>query len=75
MSLSIPQPTDTTPLDQPELRAWLGKQAVLLGFDGLRITDTHLGPASERLQAWLAEGRPRNGQSDLRLDELSFSRE
>ena len=57
MSLSTPPPNDTTPLDQPELRAWLRKQADLLGFDGLRITDTHLGPASERLQAWLAEGR------------------
>ena len=53
MSLS----TNATSLDQPELRAWLGKQADLLGFDGLRITDTHLGPASERLQEWLAEGR------------------
>ena len=57
MSLSTSPPTDATPLDQPELRAWLGKQADLLGFDGLRITDTHLGPATERLQAWLAEGR------------------
>ena len=57
MSLSTPPPNGTTPLDQPELRAWLRKQADLLGFDGLRITDTHLGPASERLQAWLAEGR------------------
>ena len=27
------------------------------GFDGLRITDTQLGLASERLQEWLAEGR------------------
>lgn len=44
-------------LNKPELRNWLGNQAERLGFDGLRITDTHLGPASERLQAWLAEGR------------------
>ncbi len=53
----MPLSTNATSLDQPELRAWLGKQADLLGFDGLRITDTHLGPASERLQEWLAEGR------------------
>ena len=57
MSLSTPSPHHATPLDQPELRAWLGMQAALLGFDGLRITDTHLGPASERLEKWLAEGR------------------
>ena len=57
MSLSTPSPNNATALDQSELRAWLGKQATLLGFDGLRITDTHLGPASERLQEWLAEGR------------------
>jgi epoxyqueuosine reductase len=44
-------------LDQSKLRAWLGEQALQLGFDGLRITDSHVGPASERLQAWLAEGR------------------
>ena len=44
-----------------------------LGFDGLRITDTHLGLASERLQEWLADGR--HGQmeymqrhADLRAD-------
>ncbi len=53
MSLS----TNSKSLDQPKLRAWLGEQAESLGFDGLRITDTHLGPASERLQEWLAEGR------------------
>jgi epoxyqueuosine reductase len=50
-------PTNPSSLDQPKLRAWLGEQAESLGFDGLRITDTHLGPASERLQEWLAEGR------------------
>jgi epoxyqueuosine reductase len=53
MSLS-PNPQS---LDESSLRAWLGAQAVALGFDGLRITDTHLGPASERLNDWLAEGR------------------
>ena len=44
-------------LDESSLRDWLGEQAACLGFDGLRITDTHLGPASERLNEWLAEGR------------------
>ena len=44
-------------LDQENLRDWLRKQAVAFGFDGLRITDTHLGSASERLNEWLAEGR------------------
>jgi epoxyqueuosine reductase len=44
-------------LDEPALRAWLGEKAIDLGFDGLRITDTQLGVASERLQKWLAEGR------------------
>jgi epoxyqueuosine reductase len=53
MSLS-PNPQS---LDESSLRNWLGAQAVALGFDGLRITDTHLGLASERLNDWLAEGR------------------
>jgi epoxyqueuosine reductase len=53
MSLS----THSNLLDQSKLRTWLGEQAERLGFDGLRITDTHLGPATDRLQAWLAEGR------------------
>ena len=44
-------------LDESNLRDWLGTQAAALGFDGLRITDTHLGSASDRLNAWLAEGR------------------
>ena len=44
-------------LDESNLRDWLGTQAMALGFDGLRITDTHLGPASERLNEWLVEGR------------------
>jgi epoxyqueuosine reductase len=43
--------------DETELRSWLSNKAAEFGFDGLRITDTHLGQASERLQAWLAEGR------------------
>jgi epoxyqueuosine reductase len=57
MSLPTPSPNSANSLDQPKLRAWLGEQAEKLGFDGLRITDTQLGPASERLQEWLAEGR------------------
>ncbi len=52
--------TNPQSLDQPNLRDWLGEQAAVLGFDGLRITDTHLGPASERLNQWLAEGRHGN---------------
>lgn len=43
--------------DQTNLREWLGEQSRKFGFDGLRITDTHLGVASERLNKWLAEGR------------------
>jgi len=44
-------------LDESNLREWLGAQALALGFDGLRIADTHLGPASDRLNEWLADGR------------------
>lgn len=44
-------------LDEPNLRDWLQGEARGFGFDGLRITDTQLGPASGRLQQWLAEGR------------------
>jgi epoxyqueuosine reductase len=44
-------------LDQANLREWLGTQSRKLGFDGLRITDTHLGLASERLNEWLEQGR------------------
>ena len=53
MSLS----TSPQPFDESNLRDWLGEQAASLGFDGLRITDTYLGSATERLQEWLAEGR------------------
>jgi epoxyqueuosine reductase len=45
------------PLDGSNLRDWLGDQAMALGFDDLRITDTHLGAATERLQEWLDQGR------------------
>jgi epoxyqueuosine reductase len=44
-------------LDQSNLREWLGEESRKLGFDGLRITDTHLGSAGERLNEWLAQGR------------------
>ena len=69
----MPLSANLTPLDEAKLRSWLGEQACELGFDALRITDTHLGPASDRLQTWLAEGR--HGQmeymqrhADLRSD-------
>ena len=53
----MPLPTSPQTLDEPNLRDWLNTQAMALGFDGLRITDTYLGPATERLNEWLAEGR------------------
>jgi epoxyqueuosine reductase len=39
-----------------DFRAWLDHEAVVLGFDRLRIADTDLGQAPERLRAWLAAG-------------------
>jgi epoxyqueuosine reductase len=39
-----------------DFRAWLDQAALALGFDRLRITDTDLGLAPERLRAWLAAG-------------------
>jgi len=30
-------------VDQANLREWLNEQSRQLGFDGLRITDTHVG--------------------------------
>ena len=44
-------------VDQANLREWLGEQSRKFGFDSLRITDTHLGVASERLNKWLVEGQ------------------
>jgi epoxyqueuosine reductase len=44
-------------VDQANLHEWLCEQSRKLGFDGLRITDTCLGVATERLNEWLAEGR------------------
>ena len=43
-------------VDQAHLREWLNEQSRQLGFDGLRITDTHLGSATERLREWLDQG-------------------
>ena len=45
------------PVDQANLREWLDEQSRVLGFDGLRITDTHLGAATDRLHEWLEQGR------------------
>lgn len=60
-------------VDQSNLREWLDEQSRQLGFDGLCITDTHLGSATERLYEWLEQGRhgqmeymPRH--ADLRSD-------
>jgi epoxyqueuosine reductase len=39
-----------------DFRAWLGQESLALGFDRLRIADTDLGQAPERLRAWLAAG-------------------
>ena len=69
----MPISANYSALDESEFRAWLGEKALALGFDGLRITDTHLGSASERLQAWLADGRHGHMEymerhADLRAD-------
>ena len=56
--------------DGSSLRDWLRDQAGYFGFDDLRITDTQLGPASERLQEWLAEGRHGNMEYMLRHADL-----
>lgn len=53
----MPSSSIPSSLDQPNLREWLDEQSHKLGFDSLRITDTHLGEASERLKEWLAQGR------------------
>ena len=56
-SSQTPSSVDQASVDHTHLREWLGKQSKELGFDDLRITDTHLGIATERLNEWLAEGR------------------
>ena len=49
--------TSLSSTEESNLRHWLGEEAAKLGFDQLRITDTYLGSASERLKQWLADGR------------------
>ena len=56
--------------DGSNLRDWLRERARYFGFDDLRITDTQLGPASERLQEWLAAGRHGNMEYMLRHADL-----
>ena len=51
----MPISTPFSSLDESKLRTWLGEKALELGFDGMRITDTHLGQASERLNSWLSK--------------------
>ena len=69
----MPSPVSQPSINQSDLRHWLEEQAELLGFGSLRITDTHLGPASERLREWLAQGRHGHMEymqrhADLRAD-------
>ena len=56
-SSKTPPSVDHASVDFANLREWLGEQSQKLGFNDLRITDTHLGIASERLNEWLDEGR------------------
>ena len=35
---------------------WLRQEALALGFDDLRVSDTDLNQAGNRLQHWLAQG-------------------
>lgn len=53
----MPLSNHSTTVNEAQLRAWLSEKAREFGFDGLRIADTQLGQASERLQVWLSEGR------------------
>ena len=57
-------------VDQANLREWLGEQSRKFGFDSLRITDTHLGVASERLNKWLAEGQ--HGQMEYMVRQAQL---
>jgi epoxyqueuosine reductase len=57
MPLSISSSRQASAEDATLLRGWLRAKAVEFGFDDLRITDTVLGDASQKLQEWLAEGR------------------
>jgi epoxyqueuosine reductase len=56
---TIPAADHTVPPDaiiSSDFRAWLDRESSALGFDRLRIADTDLGLAPERLRAWLAAG-------------------
>ena len=56
---TIPAADRTVPPDaiiSSDFRAWLDRESSALGFDRLRIADTDLGLAPERLRAWLAAG-------------------
>jgi len=53
----MPLSANLQSLDESSLRKWLGEQSAHLGFDGLRITDTYLGSATDHLSKWLSEGR------------------
>jgi epoxyqueuosine reductase len=56
-SIYMPLSTHSSNQDTANLRDWLGAMAAELGFDNLRITDTVLGDASQKLQEWLVAGR------------------
>ena len=53
----MPLSANPPSFNESSLREWLTDQSAQLGFDGLRITDTYLGSATDRLREWLAEGR------------------
>lgn len=53
----MPSNPSTSQFNLADLRQWLDEQSKQLGFDSLRVTDTQLGEATERLKEWLAQGR------------------
>ncbi len=53
----MPSNLSTSQFNLADLRQWLDEQSKQLGFDSLRVTDTQLGEATERLKEWLAQGR------------------
>ena len=52
---SSPSTLDSAQLGS--LRQWLDGEARAIGFDDVRVTDTHLGEATNKLREWLAAGR------------------
>lgn len=52
---SSPSTLDSAQLGS--LRQWLDGEAGAIGFDDVRVTDTHLGEATNKLREWLAAGR------------------